>query len=160
MNNTDYFHPNNNGFKELGKNLAQGLKNGSCYPMQMWNQVYDSGGTLVGVSQQNNDLVNLELYDYSKDITGTADGTEITLYTLRKDSMVSGHNNFRFVVPCTLFNLIDSPLQHVAGIAEISIVENVVKCKPYAFSSDGESWFSYTRINLLHNIINIQHNYS
>ena len=160
MNNTDYFHPNNNGFKELGKNLAQGLKNGSCYPMQLWNQIYDSGGTLVGVGQQNNDLVNLELYDYSKDITGTADGTEITLYTLRKDSMVSGHNNFRFIVPCTLFNLTGNPLQHVVGIAEISIVENVVKCKPYALSSDGESWFSYTRINLIHNIINIQHNYS
>ena len=160
MNNTDYFHPNNNGFKELGRNLAQGLKNGSCYPMQLWNQVYDSGGTLVGVAQQNNDLVNLELYDYSKDITGTADGTEITLYTLRKDSMISGHNNFRFIVPCTLFNLTGSPLQHVVGIAEISIVENVVKCKPYALSSDGESWFSYTRINLIHNIINIQHNYS
>lgn len=160
MNNTDYFHPNNNGFKELGKNLAQGLKNGSCYPMQLWNQIYDSGGTLVGVGQQNNDLVNLELYDYTKDVTGTADGTEITLYTLRKDSMISGHNNFRFIVPCTLFNLTGSPHQHAVGIAEISIVENVVKCKPYALSSDGESWFSYTRINLIHNIINIQHNYS
>lgn len=154
---TNANHPNQDGFESLARNLIEGLQTGTCHPTQQWIDIFDVNNNHIGVAQQNNNIITFMFNNYSIDITGTADGTSKTLFTLKDNSMVRGKHNYKFVVPCWLFNLNGNPNQHITGTAVVSILDGIVSVKPYGLTSDGTSWFNYTRINLPENCLYIEH---
>lgn len=151
----DNIHPNEQGYKELSYNLINGLQTGSCYPQSPYKYLKDSNNNNLGVVQANNDNLTFEMYDTEFIVSGTANGTEISYLNLANDSMISGHGNFSFSVPCVFVNNTNS--RYVFGICKYKINQRVVTLQPYALNESGNNYFDFTSIRLLGAYINIPH---
>ena len=149
----DNVHPNNEGLQYLAMNLITGLQTGSCYPVSEYKYLTTTGNLNLGVVQQNNDVLTFEMYDYELGASGTANGTEFTAWTLKNDSMISGHQNCSFNVQC----MFTGSGQYVMGECIIKIDQRSVKITPICLKSDGTNYFTYTSIRFNHYLIQLPH---
>lgn len=155
---SDNVHPTNEGLQVLAKNLITGLQTGSCSPCSSFKYLDDENNNHLGVVRHNNNLISLENYFGEYSYTGTANGSTISFKTLKSDSMITGHHNCQFQLPCMFIN--ETTYQYVPGYCNVKISQGVITLQPIALKSDGSNYFDFTKIGFQTTITYIEHLFS